>query len=239
MPRLSSNSSAISTRDGLRFESSSSFIWWGWLGGIFILTFPVATASSGPLTAWLDIYSSQTLIRPTWPPLVPHHYFPSLSAIFSAPALIRFFPHLLIFSTPLSLFFVPHLSVFWKCCLFFSSLLSLCSHCFTVPRAKQVSCSFGPGLTGDEVWKWGCEFQTRFCFFFSVLSFFFFPPSLNPEILAYYCIVVFAFKSGKMLWTSPYGKNEKNKLRLLFISSCHIFSVSDHYGQQTKKKELR
>lgn len=34
-----------------RFESSGPSIRWGWLQGVFILTFPVTTASSGPLTA--------------------------------------------------------------------------------------------------------------------------------------------------------------------------------------------
>lgn len=112
-----------------------SLIWFVCI--FFFLTFSFTSASSGSLTAWLDIYSSQTLIRPTWPPLVSHHYFPSLSAIFSMPALFQFFPHLLIFSAPLSLF-VHHLSVFWKC-----SLFSFClySHCFTTPWAKQVFCS--------------------------------------------------------------------------------------------------
>lgn len=156
--------------DGLRYDFN---IFPFFCFRIFILTFPVTSASSGSLTAWLDIYSSQTLIRPTWPPLVPHHYFPSLSAIFSTPALIRFFPHLLIFSAPLSLFLCL---ISW----YFESAVcilkkSLCSHCFTVPRAKQVSCSSRPVSLETMFENRDASFKHV-----SVLTsffFFFYPPS--------------------------------------------------------------
>lgn len=98
-----------------------------------------SSSSSGSLTAWLDIYSSQAFIRPTWPPLVSHHYFPSLSAIFSMPALFKFFPHLLIFSAPLSLFFYL---TSWYFEIVFLLFFGLYNHCFTMPWAKLVLCSF-------------------------------------------------------------------------------------------------
>lgn len=71
---------------------------------------PILTSSSwATSTVWPDISASPTLIRPTWPLLVLHHYFPYLFGfvIFSSLALFRLFLHLLIFSWELSFCALP------------------------------------------------------------------------------------------------------------------------------------
>lgn len=165
----------------------------------FLLTFSFTSASSGSLTAWLDIYSSQTLIRPTWPPLVSHHYFPSLSAIFSMPALFQFFPHLLIFSAPLSLF-VHHLSVFWKCSLFSFSFFFVCI-AIVLQRPGQSKFSVPLTLshwrhclkTAMWVSNMSCEDSWMFCL---------------TELMAHSWLTSCASLLWRVSWTLPHVNNQ-------------------------------
>lgn len=148
------------------------------LSFVLFASFPSRLLTSSPWatpTVWPDISASSMLIRPTWPLLVLHHYFPSFRfSYFQLTCPLQTLPSPAYFL--LSATFPCLTSWYFESCSFFA--------CLAVVLQRRGHSEFSVPLAGSRWRNHWCEFprclvrtpRTRFFF----TPFFFLSPFLLP-----------------------------------------------------------
>lgn len=134
------------------------------------LTFCFTCTSQGFLAARVDIYTSQTVSGPTWPPLVLHHYFPSPFCYFQRACPLPILPSPTYFLYSTLTFCTLALGIlklqFLVCVRVRACLLSVLFMCLASVSQCPGQSKFSAFLTGDIVSNTSWEESSVFCSFF-------------------------------------------------------------------------